>query len=136
MTRHTGKRIATSVVLTLVAATVIAACGGSGGGLNSSPASDTSNPTNTSTAKKSPSPADWKAGLQVFDTAGCSGCHTLAAANSNGNVGPDLDQLMPSDATVMHQVENGGGGMPSFASTLTHKEIVAVAKFVSQAAGR
>jgi cytochrome c oxidase subunit 2 len=32
-------------------------------------------------------------GLAVFDSAGCGGCHTLAAARSSGETGPPLDDL-------------------------------------------
>ena len=32
--------------------------------------------------------------------AGCGGCHTLKDAGSSGNVGPNLDQLKPSEPTV------------------------------------
>jgi cytochrome c oxidase subunit 2 len=32
-------------------------------------------------------------GLAVFQQNGCGGCHTFKPAGSNGNVGPDLDQL-------------------------------------------
>ena len=75
------------------------------------------------------------AGEEVFDT-NCSSCHTLAAAGSNGNVGPNLDELGPSKGLVEHQVTNGGGGMPAFGSTLAKGEIEAVAKFVSTWAGK
>ncbi len=34
-------------------------------------------------------------GKQVFETAGCGGCHTLGAAGSTGEVGPDLDKVLP-----------------------------------------
>ena len=34
-------------------------------------------------------------GADVFTTAGCPNCHTLAAAGANGRVGPDLDRLKP-----------------------------------------
>src|SRR5689334_21523523 len=30
----------------------------------------------------------------------CGGCHTLNAAGTTGTVGPNLDQLMPDQATV------------------------------------
>ena len=66
------------------------------------------------------------AGEEVFDT-NCSSCHTLAAAGTNGNVGPNLDELKPSDALVEKQVTNGGGGMPAFGSTLSKEEIKHVA---------
>jgi cytochrome c oxidase subunit II len=32
-------------------------------------------------------------GKQVFSSSGCGGCHTLADAGTNGNVGPKLDDL-------------------------------------------
>ena len=34
-------------------------------------------------------------GAQVFANNGCGGCHTLAAANSGGTTGPDLDEVLP-----------------------------------------
>jgi mono/diheme cytochrome c family protein len=34
-------------------------------------------------------------GAQVFETAGCGGCHILSAAGSTGEVGPDLDSVLP-----------------------------------------
>lgn len=34
------------------------------------------------------------AGAEVFLAAGCAGCHTLAAAESDGNVGPNLDTAL------------------------------------------
>src|SRR5436190_10378370 len=70
-------------------------------------------------------------GAKVFDSAGCGGCHTLAAAKSKGTVGPDLDQLRPDQQTVERQVRQGGVGMPSFAKKLSEIEISQVAQFVS-----
>jgi outer membrane protein assembly factor BamB len=75
------------------------------------------------------------AGKEVFTT-NCAVCHTLAAAGSTGTTGPNLDQLMPSDALVQHQVTNGGQGMPAFGSVLSKSEIEAVANFVSSEAGK
>ena len=72
----------------------------------------------------------------MFASAGCAGCHTLAAANASGNVGPNLDDLQPDFATVQQQVENGGGGMPAFSGDLSQEEIDAVARYVSDNAGR
>ena len=34
-------------------------------------------------------------GAQVFANNGCGGCHTLAAANSGGVTGPNLDEYWP-----------------------------------------
>ncbi|HVX31995.1 MAG TPA: PQQ-binding-like beta-propeller repeat protein [Solirubrobacterales bacterium] len=75
------------------------------------------------------------AGEETFDT-NCSTCHTLAAAGTNGTVGPNLDELKPNQALVEKQVTNGGGGMPAFGETLSKEEIKNVAEFVSHWAGK
>jgi mono/diheme cytochrome c family protein len=75
------------------------------------------------------------AGEEVFDTT-CSSCHTLAAAGTNGTVGPNLDELEPNQALVEKQVTNGGGGMPAFGGSLSKDEIKNVAEFVSHWAGK
>lgn len=110
---------AAGVVLTAVA---ITACGSSGPSTGSSPGAS----SGAGTAET---------GKQIFTDAGCAGCHTLAAAGANGNVGPDLDKLKPSDAAVVKQVTDGGGGMPSFKGSLSDAQIDSVARFVSTATG-
>jgi cbb3-type cytochrome c oxidase subunit III len=75
-------------------------------------------------------------GKTVFATAGCTGCHTLAAAGSTGTVGPNLDQARPSKALVIDRVTNGQGGMPSFKGQLSEAQIEAVADYVSSNAGK
>jgi mono/diheme cytochrome c family protein len=89
----------------------------------------------TSSASSGGSGSSSAAGLAVFASAGCGSCHTLAAAHATGDVGPNLDDLKPSEALVAHQVANGGAAMPSFAGRLSKAQITAVAKFVSSAAG-
>jgi mono/diheme cytochrome c family protein len=74
-------------------------------------------------------------GAAVFASAGCGNCHTLAAANASGNVGPNLDELMPDAASVEEQVTNGGGGMPAFEDQLSPEEITAVSEYVASSAG-
>jgi cytochrome c6 len=76
-------------------------------------------------------------GKTVF-SANCGSCHTLKAAGTSGEIGPNLDELEPDLATVEHQVVNGGGGMPAFGKegALNAKEIKAVATYVSSVAGQ
>jgi cytochrome c6 len=74
-------------------------------------------------------------GKTIFQ-AECSSCHTLAAAQATGTIGPNLDQLKPAEARVKHQVEVGGSVMPAFKGTLTAAQIAAVAKFVASSAGK
>jgi mono/diheme cytochrome c family protein len=99
---------------------------------------ETAKPTTTTTTgtTTATTPASTPDGKAVFAKAGCGGCHTLKAAGSSGNVGPNLDQLKPSKATVAHQVEVGGGAMPAFKGQLSDAEIQAVATFVSSSAGK
>jgi cbb3-type cytochrome c oxidase subunit III len=73
-------------------------------------------------------------GKAIFESQ-CSSCHTLKAANASGTIGPNLDQLKPSEAVAQHQVEVGGGVMPAFKGTLSDAQIAAVAKFVADSAG-
>jgi mono/diheme cytochrome c family protein len=92
-------------------------------------------PATTTTGGGGGGTGNAQAGKAVFASAGCGGCHTLKAAGSSGNVGPNLDQLKPPFATVKHQVENGGGAMPAFKGQLSAKQIDDVAAFVSSSAG-
>ena len=73
-------------------------------------------------------------GAHLFKTAGCSGCHTLKAANAKGQVGPNLDELKPDESTVARQVRVGGNGMPSFKERLSAAQISQVADYVFNAA--
>ena len=71
-------------------------------------------------------------GLDVYnDKAQCGMCHTLQAAGSEGQIGPNLDQFKPLMAQVIAAVTNGIGVMPSFEGMLSSEEIEAVSYFVS-----
>jgi mono/diheme cytochrome c family protein len=77
-----------------------------------------------------------QSGAQIFASAGCAGCHTLAASGSHGTAGPNLDQLQPAYDRIVRQVQTGGGGMPSFRGKLNLHEIQAVALYVTGATKR
>jgi len=153
---RTARRRVTATALAVVVASSLAACGSSSPGPGPSPSQGSSQstgsptvgsasatatgPTSTttgssSTAHSHSSGSGSSAGLAVFESAGCGGCHTLAAAHATGDVGPDLDDLKPSEALVARQVTNGGAVMPSFAGRLSKAQITAVARFVASAAG-
>ena len=91
--------------------------------------------TTTATTTATTTGGGTTSGEAVF-TANCGSCHTLNAAGTTGSVGPDLDDLKPSAATVESQVRNGGGGMPAFQGRLSDAEIMAVAQYVAQNAGK
>jgi cytochrome c oxidase subunit 2 len=59
------------------------------------PATTTTSGTSTTSTSTSTTPSSSSAaGLSVFNSNGCSSCHTLSAANATGTVGPDLDKLV------------------------------------------
>ncbi len=94
-------------------------------------------PTQTTPTQTTPTEGqgDATAGKQVFATAGCESCHTLADAGSTGTVGPNLDDAKPSYDKVVERVTNGKSPMPSFSGTLTPQQIQDVAAYVSSVAG-
>lgn len=77
--------------------------------------------------------AEVAAGKDLF-VSGCGTCHTLSAAGTTGNVGPNLDELKPDEQTVRTQIMNGGAGMP--AGIYTGADADTVAKYVSSVAGQ
>lgn len=93
-------------------------------------------PTTTSTQATTTTQAAAPSGKEIFASAGCAGCHTLKDAGSKGTIGPNLDQLKPSEARVEKQVTNGGAIMPPFKGRLTPAQIKAVAEYVSSVAGK
>ena len=157
-TRPARRPVAVTLLAWAIASSV-AACGGSsssgdGGGSTATtspaatrpPATSTgaaarATATSSSTAAHSSSAsaggpgASSGTGLEVFTSAGCGSCHTLAAAHATGDIGPNLDDLKPSEALVASQVTSGGAAMPSFAGRLSKAQIAAVARFVASAAG-
>ena len=84
-------------------------------------------------------PSSDQQGLELFQI-NCGACHTLAAAGTDGVIGPDLDarfgtgpksQLQQSTySTVLSTIENGlGGRMPK--GILQGAQAKAVAQFVA-----
>jgi cytochrome c553 len=78
---------------------------------------------------------DAAAGKEVFESAGCASCHTLADAGASGTVGPNLDEAKPPATLVVERVTNGAGVMPPFKDQLSEKQIADVAAYVSSVAG-
>jgi mono/diheme cytochrome c family protein len=93
--------------------------------------------------------ASEKRGRQLFGQ-NCGLCHTLAAANAVGKVGPNLDMLQPPESLVLHTIQNGclqnppspsspqtclgQGTMP--ANVVQGRDAQDVAAFVARVAGK
>jgi mono/diheme cytochrome c family protein len=106
-----------------------------GGNTTSTQQQTTSTPEAGTTSTSTGGTQQASAGKPLF-TQNCAGCHTLKDAGSTANVGPNLDDLKPDEATVERQVNNGGGGMPAFKSILQAPEVKAVSQYVSSVAGK
>jgi mono/diheme cytochrome c family protein len=88
------------------------------------------------------------AGAQVFANNGCGGCHTLAAANSGGTTGPDLDEVLPgqSEAEIEESIVDPNAkiakGYPAnvmpenFKESIPPEEIKQLVEFLSENAGK
>jgi mono/diheme cytochrome c family protein len=84
-------------------------------------------------------------GRAVFARMGCGTCHTLAAAGSTGNFGPNLDERLPAHsaeslkATILDPPGAGDfSGMPTdFGERLGDAELDALVRFLleSEAGG-
>jgi mono/diheme cytochrome c family protein len=129
-------------LLSLLLLLACAACGGDDDDEAAAPPGEvitqtTAPPAETggSTTVTEPAVADGR----VLFKQNCSGCHTLAAAETTGKVGPNLDETKPSFERVTMMVTNGGGGglgvMPAFKGSLSEDKIEAIARYVSENAG-
>jgi mono/diheme cytochrome c family protein len=90
-----------------------------------------------------------KRGRELFGQK-CGLCHTLAAANAIGKVGPNLDMLQPPESLVLRTIQNGclqnppspsspetclgQGTMP--ANVVQGRDAQNVAAFVARVAGK
>ena len=76
-------------------------------------------------------------GLDVYNNkADCGACHTLQAAGSEGQIGPDLDVLKPQMNKIIAVVTNGIGVMQAWEGILSYEEIEAVAYYVFQSTNK
>jgi mono/diheme cytochrome c family protein len=88
------------------------------------------------------------AGAQVFANNGCGGCHTLAAANAGGTVGPDLDEVLPGqqepeiEESIVDPEAKIAQGYPkgvmpqNFEEKIPPEELKQLVEFLSESAGK
>jgi len=77
----------------------------------------------------------YKQGKQLFDQSqpSCAICHTLADAGSAGAIGPNFNDLKPSEEQVWKALNGGVGIMPDFSDSLSQEQMKAVAHYVAEA---
>jgi cytochrome c oxidase subunit II len=123
------------------------------------PGAGSAAPATSSSSSSSSSASSSAEGKSVFTSAGCSSCHTLAAAGATGTVGPDLDTRLRTDcasaaskpirgATLQECIHtaitkpyafippgyHAGVMPPTFAQTLSSAQIQALVNFLASVA--
>jgi mono/diheme cytochrome c family protein len=73
------------------------------------------------------SPAE-EQGRELF-VANCGSCHTLDAAGTDGQIGPNLDEAQVDTAEALAKIKEGPGVMPE--NLVEGEEAQAVAEFVA-----
>jgi sulfite dehydrogenase len=68
---------------------------------------------------------------EALFTDNCGSCHTLSAAGTSGQVGPNLDEVSLDAVEIEAVVRDGQGTMPAFEDELSDQDIAAVAAFVA-----
>ena len=104
MSKRAGKTVAGLVTVGLIAAT------GCGGG------TDSATVQQHTSASGSPEPGAAEQPLSQAELHGrqlfvdhCGSCHTLDAAGTVGQVGPNLGDIAVDEADVLHAIRTGGG---------------------------
>jgi mono/diheme cytochrome c family protein len=149
--RRKGRKTWLTEAWAFVAVAAIAFVGGLlVGDLGSSPTTKTvhvSAPVNEGEEAATPEPSGeaegGSSGAQVFASAGCGSCHTLAAAESTGTTGPNLDEsLAPDDDTagieemIVHPNDEVIEGYPpnvmpqTYGETLSKAEVHELAEYL------
>jgi cytochrome c oxidase subunit 2 len=68
---------------------------------------------------------------QLF-VSNCGSCHTLTKAQTEGTVGPPLDEIQRTRDAVANQIRRGGGGMPAFEGQLSDEQIDALVQYLTE----
>jgi mono/diheme cytochrome c family protein len=120
-----------AVAIAVVAALAVAACGG-----DDDSGDTVEQETATAGAPQEPSeeqplsPAE-ESGRTLF-VQNCGSCHTLDAAGTQGQIGPDLGDIPLNEADVLSAIEIGGRGSGNMPMNLvTGKDAQDVAAFVA-----
>jgi sulfite dehydrogenase len=93
--------------------------------------------TGQAPARTAPEPDRAPAGPgKALFVSNCGRCHTLEAAGTDGQVGPNLDDLGPDAAAVLSAIRSGGTGSGAMPRNLVQgTQAQQVADYVAEATG-
>lgn len=127
-------RVKVIVAVALLAPLAVAACGGDND--DSDSGETVAQETATAGAPEAPdqeqplSPAE-EHGRELF-AENCGSCHTLDAAGTQGQIGPDLGDIPLDEGEVLAAIEKGGRGTGNMPENLvTGQDAKDVAAFVA-----
>jgi mono/diheme cytochrome c family protein len=95
----------------------------------------TTTSTTTPSGSETTTTVDTAAGAELFNSQGCSGCHTLSAAGSSGTTGPNLDGALADKSadfirtSIVNPADEVAEGYPpgvmpeNFGETLSPEQI-------------
>jgi cytochrome c551 len=122
------------IAATLAALVLLAACGTTGED-DTTEAEESSVPTGEATAAAEPDQppsAQEERGRELFAET-CGSCHTLEAAGTEGQIGPNLDEAQVDREQVLRAIEIGGAGSGNMPPNLLQgKDAEDVATFVAE----
>ncbi|MCD1261229.1 cytochrome c [Paenibacillus athensensis] len=120
--RHWRKKILALGGLTLLACG-LAACGGNS-------ASEPADHEQATTTAAPTAQAGAGADAEALYKSNCLSCH---GGNLEGKIGPSLAKVggKLDEAKIAAKINNGGGGMPAFKSTLKEQDVQALAAWLS-----
>ncbi len=114
---------------------------------NNSPAGSGAAPPESTGAAKQPK-VDVADGKKMFASNGCGSCHTLAAANASGTIGPNLDDVVPDlsaseiktsivDPNAKITAGFPAGTMPqNFGDTMSDQQVNDLVGYLQSVAGK
>jgi mono/diheme cytochrome c family protein len=119
-----------TVISAVIVAALAAGCGDGGSGETVEQSTATSGAPDAP-AEEQPLSASEEHGRQIF-IENCGSCHTLDAAGTTGQIGPDLGDIPLDEADVRRAIEIGGTGSGTMPQNLvTGKDAADVAAFVA-----
>lgn len=127
--RKSYERLLLGLMALALGGFLVSGCGGEDS-TDDAPAMGTTSPSEKTGQSEKTASTDAVA-IELFNSSGCAGCHTLSVADASGAVGPNLDLTSMTKAEIETQILNGGGPMPAYEGQLSDAEITSLADLIS-----
>jgi mono/diheme cytochrome c family protein len=102
-----SRSIAACLTAAVACALVVLGCGGGSDSATVNQRTSQSGAPESGAVEQPLTPAQQR-GRELF-VDNCGSCHTLDAAGTVGQIGPNLDDIAINEADVLHAIQTGGG---------------------------